>query len=516
MVHMELEKILLNKFGFSTFRKGQKEIIEDVLLDRNVVAMLPTGAGKSLCYLMPGYLKKGTVVIVSPLLSLMEDQVQQLQIMGEKRVVAINSFLSFEEKRTTFSNLHQYKFIFVSPEMLQSPQLLIKLSKLQISLFVVDEAHCISQWGQEFRTDYLKLSDIIRQLSFPPCLALTATATTKVVEDIVNFLELKEVKYHLYSIDRPNISFHVEKTTTIDDKKNKLLNWVQTLQGPGMIYFSSRKFTEDICSYLQSEGITSVAFYHGGMDTEQRLLIQQQFLSNQLQLICCTNAFGMGVNKPNVRYVIHFHFPTQIESYLQEIGRAGRDGEKSIAILLHSPFDQELPQSLIKHEFPSLDEVEHLLSLIKAEFPLNQRINEDWVLSHSTINETMWRFIKYQLEIRGVIHHGRLVENLSDDEIVKDIALFMEGRLAYKFAKLAEMVNWINSTSCRRAACLAVFNEQLHKPVENCCDYCSIDYRLYEMKKSVETPNSLSDWEQELGAIFLKVSGVYEKSIRPY
>ncbi|MFZ3588612.1 RecQ family ATP-dependent DNA helicase [Bacillus sp. DJP31] len=504
---MQLEQILYEKFGFSTFREGQREIISDIVLGKNVVAMLPTGAGKSLCYLLPGYLKEGTVIIVSPLLSLMEDQVQQLQIMGEKRVVAINSFLSFEEKRSTFDTLHQYKFIFVSPEMLQSTHLINKLRKINISLFVVDEAHCISQWGHEFRTDYLKLSGIIKQFKNPPCLALTATATEKVIKDIVASLHVEEVKYHLYSIDRPNISINVEKTATINDKKNQLLQWVQRLEGPGMIYFSSRKWAESICSFLKSEGIGSVAYYHGGMESEQRMLIQQQFLANQLQIICCTNAFGMGVNKPNVRYVIHFHLPSQMESYIQEIGRAGRDGKNSLGILLYSPTDQELPEALIQQEFPSKDELEHLLTLLKDGFQEDQLINEEWLLSHSTINDTMWRFIKYQLEIRGMIQQDRLLTNLNVAETQKEISFFIQERLAYKHGKLDEMKRWIHSPTCRRSAYLTIFNEQLVHPVKQCCDICLVDYSLFEKTNETLQDNVLTNWEQELHAIFLKESG---------
>jgi ATP-dependent DNA helicase RecQ len=510
---MQLEKILYERFGYSTFRKGQKEIIEDVISGNNVVAMLPTGAGKSMCYLIPGYMNDGAVIIVSPLLSLMEDQVQQLQMAGEKRVVAINSFLSYEDKRSTIDSLHKYKFIFVSPEMLQNAYFLKKLSHITLSLFVVDEAHCISQWGHEFRTDYLKLSAVLDQLKNPPCLALTATATKKVLNDIVSFLELKQVCYHLHSIDRPTISINIEKTGSIDDKKRKLLQWVERLKGPGMIYFSSRWWAEHICSFLKGVGINNVAFYHGGMESEQRLLIQQQFLSDQLQIICCTNAFGMGVNKPNVRYVIHFHHPSTMEAYLQEIGRAGRDGKNSIAILLHSPTDRELPEALIQQEFPSKDELEHLLTLLYEGFQPHQLINEEWLLSHTTIRDTTWRFIKYQLEIQGWIRQDRLIKHLQIDEIVKKMILLIEERLAYKHGKLEEMNKWIVTSTCRRESYLSIFGEIIEHPTRQCCDICHVDYGMYDKIEEIMNEQFLKDWQQELQSILFKVSVNHEKSI---
>jgi ATP-dependent DNA helicase RecQ len=501
---MEIQAVLRDTFGYSSFRKGQKEIIEDVISGKNVVAMLPTGAGKSICYLLPGYILDGAVVIVSPLLSLMEDQIQQLQMIGEKRAVAINSFLSFEEKRKTIDRLSTYKFIFVSPEMLQNPYFIRRLQSINISLFVVDEAHCISQWGYEFRTDYLKLSAVIDDLGNPPCLALTATATKNVLHDMVRILKLEEVNYHLHSIDRPNISINVEKVASIDDKKRKLLEWVKQLQGPGMIYFSSRWWAENISNLLKDAGIKGVAFYHGGMDTEQRLLIQQQFLSDQIQIICCTNAFGMGVNKPNVRYVIHFHLPTTIEAYLQEIGRAGRDGNNSIAILLHSPTDQELPEALIQQEFPSMVELKHIIQLLKETCPLNQPINESSLLSFSTLNETAWRFIKYQLELGGFLKEDRLIKAMEPDIIIKNITRLIQDRLIYKKQKLKEINSWIHSSICRREEYLLIFNESFNCKIPQCCDVCHVDYHMYEKKDELVNENGLRGWQQELQSILIK------------
>jgi ATP-dependent DNA helicase RecQ (EC 3.6.1.-) len=276
---MSLENLLKAKTGFSSFKSGQKEIIEDVLARKDVIALLPTGGGKSLCYQLPGYVLEGAVLIVSPLLSLMEDQVQQLKASGEKSVIALNSFLSYSERERLLSlDLYSYKYIFISPEMLQVEKWVKKLQSLQIDLFVVDEAHCVSQWGHDFRTDYLKLGTVKESLGRPPSLALTATATRNVIHDIHSYLNMTSPALHINSVDRHNIAFKVEHLHNNQEKKERLLELVQTLRTPGIVYFSSRAKTEEICEYLQENGVARVAFYHAGIPQEQRILIQQQFL----------------------------------------------------------------------------------------------------------------------------------------------------------------------------------------------------------------------------------------------
>lgn len=361
---MNLERALKRYFGYTSFRKGQKEVITSLLERRDVFAMLPTASGKSLCFQLPALLTEGVTIVVSPLLSLMEDQVQQLRSEGLKRVVAINSFLSTEERQDVFAKLDTYKLIYVSPEMLQSEFVLRKLASLRISFFVVDEAHCISQWGYDFRPDYLRLGEVRKQLGNPPCLAITATAPPLVQDDICQKLNMDRPLKWIDSIDRPMLSYFVVTCQTNAEKMEKLTALLLTLDGPGLIYFSSRLEAERCAEALKEKGIHRIAYYHGGLVTEERLLIQQQFMYGELDVICCTSAFGMGINKKNIRYIIHYHYPPSLEAYVQEVGRAGRDQKESVAIILYCEDDRNVARTLAEGKTLSVDEWKDVLRFV--------------------------------------------------------------------------------------------------------------------------------------------------------
>ena len=363
---MNMRTVLKEKFGFDEFRPGQKEVIESLMSGRHTLAMLPTGSGKSLCYQLPAYLLNKTVLIVSPLLSLMQDQADQLKMSGEKSVLTLNSFLTLNQKRKALDRLHSYRFIFLSPEMLSLESVIKSLKSIEIGLFVIDEAHCISQWGYDFRPDYLNLGEVRRELNNPLTLALTATATTEVRRDIVSKLEIGQAEEIVSSVDRENIAIIVERLISYDEKLSRVLELVRKFTGSGIIYFSSKKVAESVTGFLQENGIDSVNYYHGGMEQEQRMLIQQQFISGQLKIICATSAFGMGVNKSDVRYVIHFHMPSTMEAYLQEIGRAGRDRKQSVAVLLYSEGDEGLPLHLMEQQLPTDMQIEGVCSFLNA------------------------------------------------------------------------------------------------------------------------------------------------------
>lgn len=348
----DIYDVLKKRFGYTTFKPGQAEVIEAVLAGQDTLAVLPTGTGKSLCYQLPAYVLGHTTVIVSPLIALMQDQVTQLNYQGEKKAVAINSNLEWQQRQQLYQHLAQYRFVFMAPETLSQPAAIAALKQCQIDLFVVDEAHCISQWGIDFRPDYLALAKIKAQLQPSATLALTATANAQVQADIIKKLELPAVHKVLTSVDRPNIYLGVSQQPDEAAKDAFLVALVQQSQAPGIIYCSSRQKTVEIAALLQQKTNLNIAYYHAALTPQDRYMIQQQFMQGKLDVICATNAFGMGINKQNIRYVLHYHVPQNIESYLQEIGRAGRDGQAAYALILTTPQDIYLQQSLLDFGIP--------------------------------------------------------------------------------------------------------------------------------------------------------------------
>ncbi|MBA5932735.1 ATP-dependent DNA helicase RecQ [Weissella confusa] len=354
-----LTAVLKEKFGFDSFKPGQAEVLEALTAGKNTLAMLPTGGGKSLIYQMMGNMRDGLIIIVTPLLSLMQDQVARLNYAGEPKVVALNSTLPQDARRTILRSLDQYKFLFVSPEMLGQTVVQSALRKVKINLLVVDEAHTIVSWGPDFRPDYLALPQVHKKLGQPQLLLLTATATPKMMTDITVPFGLPESDWFIYrqSVDRPNIYLHTETLANEGQKRERLADLVRQLQGPGIVYFSSRKLATSMADWLAENTGRRVAAYHAGLDTMSRYRIQQQFMLGQIDVIAATSAFGMGIDKDNVRYVIHYHLSNDLANYLQEIGRAGRDGEQSAAILLYVPGDENLQLNMIDGTIPNREVV---------------------------------------------------------------------------------------------------------------------------------------------------------------
>ena len=492
---MNLEKKLKEFFSFSSFRPGQKETITSILNGNHTLSMLPTGTGKSLCFQFPGLCLEGAVIIVSPLLSLMQDQVEQMKMNGEKRVVALNSFLSKKERDYSFKHLKKYKFLYISPEMISSDYVLNLLKTIKIALFVVDEAHCISQWGYDFRPEYQNLGHVRKKLKNPLTMALTATATPEIREDIKKSLFLEQVTEIIYSVDRPNIAISAEKFYTAADKLERLYGLVEQLQGPGIIYFSSKKVAEQTASYIQSKTNKKISGYHGGMTQEERILIQQQFIHGQLEVICATSAFGMGVNKENIRYVIHYHMPIQMESFLQEIGRAGRDGKKSISILLYADGDEVLAHQLIEMELASDMQIDQLSASLSA-YTSYQKWNEqekEW--RQFVFSETQWRvlaayFAKHTADMPSLI------------EKVQQFKQYRLKRLEWKQKKLAALLTWINQQECRRIFIADYFCEKKQQEMKYCCDRCGLDLSMYYRKKTgIEKQDIGTDWKTMLAHI---------------
>lgn len=492
MENMQLEATLKELYGFSSFRSGQKEIITDLLSGHDVLGMLPTGTGKTLIYQMAAHLLKGRALIISPLVSLMEDQVDQFKQAGFKRTIALNSFLDQSEKQSILKRIQDYQFVFVSPEILQNSYIRSILLSVSWSLFVVDEAHCISQWGHEFRPFYLELADMKKAMGDPICLALTATATHKVQNDILHHLDMKNAEIHIHSVNRPNISIFVECFDDHDQKVGRAVNLVQQLKGPGIIYTNTRNAAELLVKRFQDHEIEEVAFYHGGMNADERLLVQKQFLESQLNIIVCTNAFGMGINKSDIRFVIHFHTPSMIEGYIQEIGRAGRDTEPSVAVLLYHPADLEIPYHFIDQELPDSVQVDYLFS---DHIQLRGTTYAE-KLKLVGLSETGQRFMEYHLKKAGVLHK----ENLDVHEknaLISKIKFTIESRKADKIESLKAIEKWATNNECKRSGLLKYFGEPVPEPNSMCCGHCETDLsHFYGKQASFNTSYEL--WEDEL------------------
>lgn len=497
----------LKEFNISSFREGQEEIINDVMEGKDVLGILPTGSGKSLCYQLPAKVFPGSTIVVSPLISLMLDQVKQLKANHFKDVVALTSFMERSERLQVYKSLQSYKLIYVSPEILQNQELLNYLAQIEISLFVIDEAHCISQWGHEFRPDYLKLNETIKLLNNPPILALSATVTEHVQTDIIDSLKRPQMALHIYPIDRKNIAFNVCKVQDNVEKIELITTILEQKQVPTIIYFSSRIATEEIAGIL-SHHLSSlrIAFYHGDMDQYDRVIIQQQFMHDQLDVICCTSAFGMGINKPNIGLIIHYHLPSQIESFIQEVGRAGRSGDESVSVLLYSDNDVYIPRNMIKNELPTEEMVNNafkiLYNLNKAEARIPTNTNEIETVFGFT--ESQWRFFKAQLEKNFIIKNDVIIyDQLLWDEIKQHIIKTIEKRYKLKQLKLTEMIAWINETECLRKHLYKSFQLSYSNPTFQCCSNCGFSFENWEVHHKVNKGLPTLTWEHKLKKIFL-------------
>lgn len=343
---------LVRHFGLAEFRPGQAEVINAVLSGRNAVVVMPTGAGKSLCFQLPAMLLDGLTLVASPLIALMKDQVEQLTARGIPATF-INSSLSDLERAERMRKLRagEYKLLYVSPERLRSASFIETLQALKVDLFAIDEAHCISQWGHDFRPDYAALGRVRKALRPPRTVALTATATPDVQADIVRSLLMKDPQVFVAGFDRPNLFLEVVPVGGDDDRRRITADWTAR-GGSGIIYCATRKSAESLHQSLRGAGHASI-LYHAGLDDEERHRAQDEFMAKETVVAVATNAFGMGIDKPNIRYVLHAHIPRAVESYYQEIGRAGRDGKPAHAALLFNHADVFTQQRLVESNHPS-------------------------------------------------------------------------------------------------------------------------------------------------------------------
>jgi ATP-dependent DNA helicase RecQ len=351
----------LKLFGLTSFRQGQREVIEAILSDRDTLCIMPTGGGKSLCYQLPALAREGVTLVVSPLIALMKDQVDTLNGRGIP-ATCINSSMNAGEQHDRIGRMTEgeYKLVYIAPERLRHVGFLRALSRVNVKLLAIDEAHCISQWGHDFRPDYARLGKFRERLGNPQTVALTATATATVRADIQAVLNLNEPAVFVSGFARENLSLRVETPKSNSEKDNRVIEFLKTKPGNGIIYASTRKSCEHLVELLQQEFKQSPEFYHAGMSHADRHRVQENFMSGKTRIVVATNAFGMGIDKADLRFVLHYNIPGSLEAYYQEAGRAGRDGKQSVCLLLHSFQDRFIQEFFIENSYPSREMVQQV------------------------------------------------------------------------------------------------------------------------------------------------------------
>lgn len=363
---MTPSEVLKKYWGYDSFRPKQEDIVRAALDGKDVLAILPTGGGKSVCFQVPAMIRDGIAIVVTPLIALMKDQVQNLNDRGI-RALCVNAGMGRREVELTLNNAAygDFRFLYVSPERLGTPLFRNYLQEMNVSYIVVDEAHCISQWGYDFRPDYLQIGKL-REMVDAPVIALTATATPQVADDIMDRLGFEEKCLIKSGFERPNLSYIVRRC---EDKLGQMLNICTSVPGTGIIYVRSRKKTEELAAFLAANDV-SASFYHAGLGPESRSDRQARWKSGSIRVMVCTNAFGMGIDKPDVRFVVHFDVPDSPEAYFQEAGRGGRDGKRSYAVTLWNSSDTRRLRQITTVSFPSLEYIEDIYHKVHIFFDI--------------------------------------------------------------------------------------------------------------------------------------------------
>jgi len=496
---------LQRHFGFPDFREGQREVIATILSGQDAMVVMPTGSGKSLCYQLPAMMMAGATLVVSPLIALMKDQVDALQARGLPATF-INSAISEMEQRSRIESLRrgEYKLVYVAPERFRSPRFNAALRSVNISLFAVDEAHCVSTWGHDFRPDYLRLKHIIESLGKTPTLALTATATPYVRSDIIQQLGLKTPQTFVSGFDRPNLSIEVVHTEREREKISQIRRLAKSREGSGIIYTSTRKAVEKVGASLANLDL-SVVTYHAGMTDSQRIKAQENFMTGRTQLIVATNAFGMGIDKPDIRFVVHYQMPGSIEAYYQEIGRAGRDGLPSSCLLLFNYVDKNTHDFFIEGSYPNASLVKEVYDALvstglkRVELSateIGKRISER---NDMAINSAL-----YLLERAGHIERTTMAANRAETRSNRNRSILMlddppvtqlrvnhaevKRRADLERRKLREMIEFCYAERCFRAYILDYFGDRHHARECGTCGNCG----LGSSTKSETSPNATS------------------------
>jgi len=473
-----IRRLLDTVFGIQQLRDGQQRVIDSVLDGKDTLAIMPTGSGKSLCYQIPARILEGMTIVVSPLISLMKDQLEKLEEMGI-RAVQVNSSLSAEEERQSLAAIaeNRCEIVFCTPERLVMAEFVEILKQVKIALVVVDEAHCISQWGHDFRPAYLEMAGAIEALDRPPVLALTATATEEVVDDIGRQLNRPRMNVVNTGVYRPNLHYRVLQVTNPDEKLEQARRRVAETEGKGIVYAATVKVAEEVYHLLAEAG-ESVTLYHGKLPAAERKANQDLFMNDERRVMVATNAFGMGIDKPDTRFVIHMQIPANLEAYYQESGRAGRDGKDAECTLLFLQDDKRVQQFFLVKHYPAAEEIRHVYEAVR-ELAENETATPERVddVAGDLAGPHLKVCLKLLKDARLLRQSRKLAYNVTAqqprDSLFEAMAEVYRRKQEHDKEALEQMVSYAVSGFCRWKLLLDYFGDEVDGFEKCCrCDNC--------------------------------------------
>ncbi|MDX2240981.1 MAG: ATP-dependent DNA helicase RecQ [Leptolyngbyaceae cyanobacterium bins.302] len=470
-----LHHLAQTRFGYDRLHPGQERAVKSVLDGNDTLVVMPTGGGKSAIYQLAASMIKGATVVVSPLLALQRDQVQAIAQQDVGNAAVINSTICDRDRQETFDRLQagELEFIFLAPEQFSNLETIAQLQAAKPSLFVVDEAHCVSAWGHDFRPDYLRLGAAIEALGHPRILALTATAAPPIQQEITQQLGMENPTIIVEGFDRPNLWLAAERYDDDAEKLEALCDRVEQTDKPGIIYAATRKRTEAIAQRLTDCGIHA-SFYHAGMKTVDREQVEAAFMQDEMDVLVATTAFGMGIDKPNVRFVFHADISNSVDSYYQEIGRAGRDGESARALLFYNPADLNLKRFFASGSNVDPEQVEQITEALQQQ---EEPIAPKELLEQVDVSQSKLKAALSRLEEVGVVETLPTGEvaiaepDIDSNEATATIIEIQQQRRQWEKSRLEMMRGYAEVKDCRRKYLLNYFGEAYNAPCD-CCDNC--------------------------------------------